>query len=58
MMDEKKFKRGKFVSYHIKKKAGKFEVSEIKLALSNPKCLDWYDMDEDCNDSLCFSVRR
>ena len=60
MMDEKKFKHGKFVSSRIKKKVGKAQsVSERKLALSNPKCIDWYDLDEDQNDTfVLFSQKR
>ena len=47
MMNERKFKTGKFVS--TKKNIQKLgvAVSERKLALSNPRCIDWYDLNAD-----------
>ena len=54
MMNELKIKTGKFVSgykhYKMKGEYGKMhvyaKVQKRKLALSNPNCHDWCDIDE------------
>ena len=50
-------------SYHLESRkkvrcAQGIEVSERKLALSDLKCIDWYDMDEDKNDSFVLLSQR
>ena len=47
MMNEREFKHGEFVRASKKKKIGKEFVSERKAALSDPKCIDWYEIDND-----------
>jgi hypothetical protein len=58
MMDEKRFKHGKFVSSRMKKKVRGVAVSERKLAISDPKCLDYYDLDEDKENSFVLMSRK
>ena len=58
MMDEKRFKHGKFVSSRKKKKVRGVEVSERKLAISDPKCIDYYDLDEDKENSFVLMNRK
>ena len=41
MMNERDFKRGKFC------RGRKKGISQKKLALSNPRCVDWYDLDNE-----------
>ena len=47
MMNERKFKTGKFVSTKKKIQKRGVAVSERKLAFSNPRCIDWYDLNDD-----------
>jgi hypothetical protein len=47
MMNEHEFKHGEFVRASKKKKIGKDFVSERKVVLSDPKCIDWYEIDND-----------
>ena len=58
MMDEKRFKHGKFVSSRKKKKIRGFEVSERKLAISDQKCIDYYDLDEDKENSFVLMNQK
>ena len=58
MMDEKRFKHGKFVSSRMKKKVRGVAVSERKLAISDPKCLDYYDLDEDKENTFVLMDRK
>ena len=58
MMDEKRFKHGKFVSSRKKKKVRGVEVSERKLAILDPKCIDYYDLDEDKENSFVLMNRK
>ena len=56
MMNEMRFKEGKFISGYKKFDNG-VKVQKRKLALSNPNCYDWCDIDED-NTFVLFNKMK